>query len=1227
MRRAGVAKIRAAACGAVACLIAVLCCVPAAEAEAPEARRIQVFGPDGRPLEGARLLPVAKRREGRAIFDPLFDAITTSDAKGRIADWDPARAGTLGLVVWMPGTAAVLVPARGTGISLRLMPAKPTRGLLRRGPSTPAAGVTLLAIPRTATADLLHRTKTGTAGEYTLPGLHAGSWDVFLEHKGGRLQRIARVDAGARATDAELQSATSVRGRLLDVDGGRRSAVVGVRLRFRRADRTAPGFDALQRAEMLQAVETDEDGVFVAAGLAAGVYDVELLDPAWAFEGRAPRVQVEFRRARQIETWFARKRQLVSGSVVDIDDRPLSGMDVRLLVDPTEPWPDGATAAVTVSVRTDASGRFRIPQVAPGSGYRLIVTGSGYSPWVSNPFDVDRGRETKLDPVVLKQGWRVLLRVRDVDGDPVAGARVTAVSARRPTTAKDKVWAHLGRSGSTDATGRLELIDLPGDDVLVEVVAAGFEGGHTIVDYPRVSDMRKADVTLHPAARLEGKVVPADGGPKGPFVVRARRRDGEAVVETSTNERGAFVFTHLADTATDITVRLASDPKGHPLTTVENVVPGVEEHLEILLPVLRAVRGTVDAMDVDGTPGEVVVETKLYDPATERYVWRAAARAAIEQEGTQGRFSITGLPPGLYVVRAVQGALDSGTTSVLLDEQDVGGVTLRIPSGARIVGTVLDAESKPVLGARITLTRWHGDDPSEVRARDALRFVSDERGDFLFDDIAPGVWRVEAHDEDRAPAVEFVRVRDGEVRVTRDLQLTAGGVLSGTVEDADGRPLDAVTVRVRRFDGDEAERTVRTDAKGIFRARNLRPGTYHLRVVAATVSGGPWIEAVAEVEAGSTTTVRFTASEDGAIEGTLRRRGRGVAGAVVDLVHVPEGGGAVRRYRTSTGADGSFLVEQLEAGPYTIQIQSGAWRSAQEVILEAGDHIVLDLEAYEARLRGTVVTRAGDPVPGAFVRARPITEGDVEDAGFFAEGRTDPRGAFVLRGLPVGVYTLTVSAPGHPPGLLARAEADLPGADFDVAVVLGRGGDINLRVVDENDRGVTGALVWLEDAQGAALNREAYVTGAAGRLRIEGVPPGDIRVRVRARGLGRPALTKVRVHEGRPVDVRVEVEPAGAIQLIVTGEGSDPLARTRIDIVRESSGDVIASRRPLSPIRLPAPWGYVPRTGVVTIPELSTGDYTAVISAGRSYAVAKIPIRVEKGETTIVRVTLAPAGR
>ncbi|MDA1195570.1 MAG: carboxypeptidase regulatory-like domain-containing protein [Planctomycetota bacterium] len=1179
--------------------------------------RITVQNEAGRPLAGAQLLATRGALLERQVFDAAAQARATSDARGEIdtTGRDVPQARRYCIVA--PGYAPALVPAGPAGAHLRLLPARVTRGRVRVSGAKSAAPHELLAVPESRHADLIHAVRADASGAYVFDRLHAGAWRVFLAAPGRAPRPIARVVAGDVVPETRVGEPAGLRGTLLDADGTHGRPAPGVALALVPLQGSGEGRVAFR---------TDDAGAFHLENVEPGVYDVVIDDATWAFEPAPPRVQVDAGRERDLAAWFAVHTWAVTGRVVDEDDRPLHGVQLRLVPEPGRPLPPGAEAAGVDGGPSDPSGRFRVPAVAPGEGYRLLAHREGRSPFLSAPFTVRRGKDTEVRPVRMRRGWRVAVRVRNARGVGVVGARVIATAAQRPDAPDDPLFELTVRRGTTDAEGRLELVDLPADDVLLRVVAADHLPMTQRVEYPRVDDLRNADIVLQPAARLEGRLLVEPGGAQGPFSVVARRRDGGARdLEAVVRADFGFVLTDLQDSAYDLRVVRHRLGGSDVLARVENVLPGAEEHLEIPLPLLHRLRGTVVGLAASVTHVTVVAESPVYDARRERALWTAVAEVRVPTQLAGTPFELADLPPGLYALRAVVEALDTDTILVRLHEGDLEGLELVMPAGARLAAAVRDEQSRPILGARVRLLRMHGEDPAPVRGGAPLEVITDERGDFVAEGLAPGLWRVEATDRERAPALEIVRLRDGEVLVLDDLVLGDGGAIQGRVEDANGRPLDGVHVQVRPFDDVGQVRHERTDAEGMFRARLLAPGAYLVAVSAETVAGGPWVEAAVEVVANETAEVAFVTGEDGSIGGTVLRRGERVAGAVVDLVHEPlEAGAALRRYRTTTGADGRFFVGGLDAGRYTLQLQSGAYRTTHTVELQSADALDLDLEAFEARLRGVVVTRDDQPVSGAEITAIPLDESGRPwpDPGFLAEGRSDARGQFLLSGLPPGPYVVTVSAPGLPPGRYAPATADLPGADFAFEVVLGRGGDLELSVRDENGRGLTGASVWLEDESGVALHRRAYVTGAAGRLLIEGVASGAVRVRVHARGYGRPARQRVLVEEGSVHPVALTLRPGGAVRLVVTSHGENPVARTRIDVLRASDREVLVSRRPLGPLRGGRGDQWASPSGVVTIGDLEAGAYIARIEAGRTLEPAEVPFVVAAGQQSELRVTL-----
>jgi len=120
--------------------------------------------------------------------------------------------------------------------------------------------------------------------------------------------------------------------------------------------------------------------------------------------------------------------------------------------------------------RTDGEGQFRIEDLAPGTA-RLLVTKSGLVPQ-EQLVDVegDGRREIDLGRIKMAQGGSVSGIVRDLDGEPIQGARVSM--GRVPT------YLPLGQLPlgvvETDSEGRFLLPDLEPGRFEIQAYKAGY---------------------------------------------------------------------------------------------------------------------------------------------------------------------------------------------------------------------------------------------------------------------------------------------------------------------------------------------------------------------------------------------------------------------------------------------------------------------------------------------------------------------------------------------------------------------------------------------------------------------------------------------------------------------------------------------------------------------------------------------------------------------------------
>ncbi|HVS17286.1 MAG TPA: carboxypeptidase-like regulatory domain-containing protein, partial [Planctomycetota bacterium] len=247
--------------------------------------------------------------------------------------------------------------------------------------------------------------------------------------------------------------------------------------------------------------------------------------------------------------------------------------------------------------------------------------------------------------------------------------------------------------------------------------------------------------------------------------------------------------------------------------------------------------------------------------------------------------------------------------------------------------------------------------------------------------------------------------------------------------------------------------------------------------------------------------------------------------------------GQANTEREWTGEDGKFVFERLEAGRY--RLESGpprwggnrdAWAPIEplEIALREGermDRLTLRLEPALG-LEGSVVGPDGQPVSGARLFAR---RGE-QDSFMTANARSDEAGAFKLRGLSPGAWTVSAQADGFSPAEVRDVEVGKgPGEPLEIR--LERGVAVRVRVTEADGRpaiGVTARLVPLEGD--AAADPGAFfgaffggrnATDAEGLVELGRFRPGPYRLEVQ-RGLLRAPAREVQV-DGDELELRARM--------------------------------------------------------------------------------------------------------
>lgn len=230
---------------------------------------------------------------------------------------------------------------------------------------------------------------------------------------------------------------------------------------------------------------------------------------------------------------------------------------------------------------------------------------------------------------------------------------------------------------------------------------------------------------------------------------------------------------------------------------------------------------------------------------------------------------------------------------------------------------------------------------------------TDLTGHFQFNFVSPGehTLRVETASLPRGVTVDqpvlAVTVYGGQTGQVA-FHLGAFGVVEGTVYGRDSAgnlyPLDGVELRI---DGGAVAQTATTGAYAFGR---LAAGKHVIQIdpesVPASVSfASDQRKQVVEVRTGEVTDLNFVAAPLGSIAGKVTYEAGmtgGRSGGVENAYVVAEPG----EHAVITNADGSYLLDDLPAGTYTIDVDpetlppdTGTQGGSQSVDLHGGDHI------------------------------------------------------------------------------------------------------------------------------------------------------------------------------------------------------------------------------------------------------------------------------------------------
>jgi protocatechuate 3,4-dioxygenase beta subunit len=1015
---------------------------PAARPAPPPVLEGTVKGPDGKPVEGARL-----------FCQQLIDS-TGSGAPARKATTD----GQGRFRIELPGAslATIRVEARGLAAKTleRVRPGgTPLAVVLQKG-RTIEVGVRDEAGQPVAGARVEGRTGwTVTSTWDATAGRVSATTDARgrarLEGVEEGLATVSASAAGARGTRSNVRPGTSVS--LVLRSGASIAGVV-------RDEGGKPVTNAIVLASHEpmfwdgQSATTDATGRFEVAGVDPGAHTLVAYHPDWA-----PAVvsAVDVAAQTRVDVAITLSHGVaVTGRLVDAEERPVPGR-VRV----QEVAGHAAPPALGELLRAEAGpdGRFRVAGVAAGT-YAFVATARGFA---SQRVDIEaRERATAIDvgDVVLETGLALRGRVATKAGAPIADATIGCTQSRFD------FFSGWPTQSSSNADGSFTLAGLLPGTCDVRASAPGYARARTQAEVGGKSVL----ITLDPAGALTGVVVEEGNRPVEAYQVRAEpARTGEtrsfedAAQRSVGSTDGRFTLEDLVDGTYVLQVLV---PERAPVTVSGlKVAAGSTTDAGVI----RAPRGgIVRGVVVDGAGNGILgASVRVRGPGEDLATW-SEAYATLTESG--GIFEIRGVPEGMASVVARHASFAAGSAAADVDaSKGPAEVRVVLVQGGRIEGSAHKRDGTPLAGYTVNVWSRAGEPgagpPGTMTRPDgtfAVEHVPAGQADVsVMTSVGPGMFT--------SMRTIPVDVREGE---TTPAEIISQEILVSGRATRSGAPLSGLEIRlvgqrssmmvmavadtsaVAASAGPERMRAVTRD-DGSFELIVDGPGRYYASFRSADRRTSLPAREIDVPDAESyDVEIAFTGGVP--VSGIVVAKETGQAVGQADIQLNRREGDLVRSLTATSAPDGGFALD-ADPGDYRASARAEGYARSDldlKVGPDGAEGLRIELEKGLS-IEGRVVDSAGRGLSGVPVSAvRVLGPRQREIAG----GRTRPDGTFTLDGLRRGSFTLCAGSALAGYGVRAGI---IPGGK-EVALAVRPAGKVLVRVV--NADGSPAPETWTE---------------------------------------------------------------------------------------------------------------------------------------------------------------------
>ncbi len=603
--------------------------------------------------------------------------------------------------------------------------------------------------------------ETDAQGAFRVDQLASGPWRLAVTHpdhpdhiEAGETDRPGSVQSGLVFT---LEEGVEIQGRVVGAPAdvapslSVRAVLQAASEEGLASDNTRPSLGAARRARCAA------DGSFTLHGLQSGrSYRLTAREGEREIFGRARSAPATARAGdRGVELPYRPETALVFQVVDATSGAPIADLSVQAgwniltpLFDeegrPGRRFPEGRVRFGNLPARPQAGAA---PQTASGTasgGLKLRVEAAGYQAYERSDIAVVEGQDTDLGVVRLERAPVVsVLVLDDPSGAPVADATVTLTEEKPPRA------------------GHGQQVSFNTDDV----------------------DTQDGDVFSSGAAQ------------------RARTgADGRASVTSLPGKTARLRVRHAGH------ARFESEPIALPLAeSIERTVRlgvGGTVTVEVVDSHGAAISGAeIDHHGPNSDPGELVFSggdgrTDASGRLAFEHLQAGVHRFRLRQGAGGGFIDVGG---GRAFVQRItrQGGSEEepGWTSTEVGDRTTETLQLVAPARGSLAGHVSEV-GKPLGNATLRLSPRSQEENALPFGGGAREAHTDGRGEYLFDGVEEGEYRLEIEHISRAMTYEAeARVREGGNRQDLDLPLA---IVEGTVTGEDGKPVAGARMRAER---------------------------------------------------------------------------------------------------------------------------------------------------------------------------------------------------------------------------------------------------------------------------------------------------------------------------------------------------------------------------------------------------------------------------------------------